>query len=38
MKPSDWCRLKYDAAIEADDMEAADDYRRMFEMWLGRNM
>ena len=35
---SEWCRAKYDAALERGDAQAAADYQSLYSFWLEKGM
>lgn len=34
--PSDWARQQWEAALERGDSASAQDYQRIYELWLSR--
>lgn len=36
MSCSDWCRAKYEAAVERGDDVSARHYMEMYQLWLDR--
>lgn len=36
--PSQWCYRNWEAAVEADDKEAAEAYMQLYQLWDSRGM